>query len=82
MIGKFNNSNTFYESISCVISNSNRFTPSNTEKKEESIVESAKEQQPIQPEKPKEVQKVVRTKSVWVPCQLLCYKMNIEAVSR
>lgn len=27
---------------------------------------------------PKEVQKIKRTKSAWVPCQLLCYKMNME----
>lgn len=33
-------------------------------------------------EKPKpleEIQKVIRTKSKWLPSQLLCYKMNIES---
>lgn len=29
-------------------------------------------------EKSKEI-KVIRTKMIWQPCQLLCYKMNIEA---
>lgn len=34
---------------------------------------------PSDPEKLEAEIKVVRTKSTWVPCQLLCYKMNMEA---
>lgn len=33
---------------------------------------------PLVPDKVTEI-KMVRTKSTWLPCQLLCYKMNIEA---
>ncbi|XP_055317204.1 G patch domain-containing protein 1 homolog [Sitodiplosis mosellana] len=58
-----------------------RFTASNDSKplSELDPSETTKiKEVPAAPVVPKEVKKVIRTRSTWVPCQLLCYKMNME----
>lgn len=57
-----------------------RFTSSDSKPLSETeFTDVKKTSETVVSETPKEVQKVIRTKVVWVPCQLLCYKMNMEA---
>lgn len=57
-----------------------RFTSSDSKPLSETdFTDVKKTSDAVVSETPKEVQKVIRTKVVWVPCQLLCYKMNMEA---
>lgn len=59
----------------------NRFTASNDTKplSELDSVDTKKPEETKTAENiPKEIKKVERTKSTWIPCQLLCYKMNME----
>lgn len=58
-----------------------RFTPSNDTKalsELDSMNNKKVEEIPSVVNVPKEIQKVKRIKSTWIPCQLLCYKMNME----
>lgn len=69
-----------YVTISLIPLFSYRFTSSNDSKTENAPVSTEKEEKTVKVlDKPKEIKTAIRNRFSWVPCQLLCYKMNIEA---